>query len=248
MNTFIYGLIDPRPEINHIRYIGKSNHPDIRFKRHLKDSTLKRTYKELWINKLLNNGFKPLLVIVEECAENVWKDREIYWIDYYRNLYENKLTNTSPGGMGGITWINEHPLKGVKRSEESKEKQRIKMTGPGSPNWGSKRTEDIKKKMSNAQKGERGSMYGKKPWNYGLEATDEHKRKLSESHRGKILSEEHKKNISEGNKGNIHSDLTKKKLSERAKKREKITCPHCDKIGQNSVMKRWHFENCKNKI
>jgi hypothetical protein len=26
------------------------------------------------------------------------------------------------------------------------------------------------------------------------------------------------------------------------------TCPHCNKSGQLRVMKRWHFDNCKNKI
>lgn len=26
---------------------------------------------------------------------------------------------------------------------------------------------------------------------------------------------------------------------------EKITCPHCNKTGGNSIMKRWHFDNCK---
>jgi hypothetical protein len=24
-------------------------------------------------------------------------------------------------------------------------------------------------------------------------------------------------------------------------------CPHCNKEGKGSVMKRWHFNNCKNK-
>lgn len=28
---------------------------------------------------------------------------------------------------------------------------------------------------------------------------------------------------------------------------EKATCPHCNKIGQKRVMKRWHFDNCKHR-
>jgi hypothetical protein len=28
---------------------------------------------------------------------------------------------------------------------------------------------------------------------------------------------------------------------------EKVKCPHCNKIGGETVMKRWHFDKCKNK-
>ena len=28
----------------------------------------------------------------------------------------------------------------------------------------------------------------------------------------------------------------------------KYICPHCDKEGKSPSMKRWHFDNCKNKI
>ena len=33
----------------------------------------------------------------------------------------------------------------------------------------------------------------------------------------------------------------------KGKKQKIITCPHCNKSGGNA-MKRWHFDNCKNKI
>lgn len=29
------------------------------------------------------------------------------------------------------------------------------------------------------------------------------------------------------------------------KKRQKVKCPHCDKLGAKNVMFRWHFNNCK---
>jgi hypothetical protein len=32
------------------------------------------------------------------------------------------------------------------------------------------------------------------------------------------------------------------------KKRQQVTCPHCNKIGDSSNMKRWHFDNCKSII
>lgn len=55
-----------------------------------------------------------------------------------------------------------------------------------------------------------------------------------------------------------HHFLNKEKSKERAIKRVAegkcclsnkpiVTCPHCGKIGDNSNMKRWHFNNCKKK-
>jgi hypothetical protein len=59
--------------------------------------------------------------------------------------------------------------------------------------------------------------------------------------------------------GKTHSSATRKKISEAhsGKKpwnkglsiqQEKITCPHCGKEGGKGNMKRYHFENCKDKI
>lgn len=45
-----------------------------------------------------------------------------------------------------------------------------------------------------------------------------------------------------------HSDETKKIISEKLKNQPRINCPHCDKTGIVSNMKRWHFDNCKHKI
>ena len=53
-----------------------------------------------------------------------------------------------------------------------------------------------------------------------------------------------------------HHFLNKEKAKERAIKRVLdgkcnlsnkpiVTCPHCGKTGDNSNMKRWHFDNCK---
>lgn len=31
-------------------------------------------------------------------------------------------------------------------------------------------------------------------------------------------------------------------------KLEEVTCPHCNKVGKGGSMRRWHFDNCKQKI
>lgn len=38
------------------------------------------------------------------------------------------------------------------------------------------------------------------------------------------------------------------KLVEVAKLRKQVICPHCQKVGDERAMKRWHFNNCRNKI
>ena len=77
--------------------------------------------------------------------------------------------------------------------------------------------------------------------------TEEHKRKIGDAHRGKKRSprpEEVKQKLRKPK-----SDEFKKRVSETmsgvSKKVEQ--CPHCDKIGGVNVMKRFHFDNCKQK-
>lgn len=114
---------------------------------------------------------------------------------------------------------------------------------------------------------------GHTPWNKGTSYTDEHKQKLSNAHKGKKLSAEHRdkvlsalkkrsrddlwaKNISEGLKGHSVSVETREKISKsllgnvpynKGVPDKTITCPHCHVSGGQSIMKRWHFERCKNK-
>ena len=99
----------------------------------------------------------------------------------------------------------------------------------------------------------------------GYVKSEEAKKKQSETRKQRIeeglivfktgprdLTPEQRKRMSEANRrfgkdngfyGKTHSEETKKKLSEASKK--KIKCPHCPVVGQQSVMKRWHFDRCK---
>ena len=67
-------------------------------------------------------------------------------------------------------------------------------------NKGRQKSEETRKKLSEAHKGRR--------------LSEEHKKKLSEAHKGICLSEEHKKKIGEAHKGICFSEEHKKKLSE----------------------------------
>lgn len=73
----------------------------------------------------------------------------------------------------------------------------------------------------------------------GRPKTAEHINKIKHSLIGKKFSSERKKKISE-------SKIGKESWNKGIKDAE-VECPHCLKIGGNSSMKRWHFNNCKKK-
>ena len=97
--TFIYGLCE---ENNIIRYIGKSNNPNKRLKEHIRFSHLKKTYKDYWIQSVINKNKLVKLIILEKVNLKDWQVKEIFWINKYKN---NKLTNHSKGGIGGRTVV-----------------------------------------------------------------------------------------------------------------------------------------------
>ena len=91
----IYGLRCPVKQ--EIRYVGKTiSSLEKRLRDHISQSlrkTEKLTYKENWIRKLNSDNLTPSIELIEECRESDWKEREIFWIAYYKNL-----TNSTIGG------------------------------------------------------------------------------------------------------------------------------------------------------
>jgi predicted GIY-YIG superfamily endonuclease len=73
--------------------------------------------------------------------------------------------------------------------------------------------------------------------------------------KGKERSKEYKENISKAKMGDknpmfgkalVFTDKHKSRLSASAKNMPLLQCPHCGKEGRCNVMKRWHFDGCKN--
>lgn len=95
--SYIYGLHTSFDDS--IRYIGKSINPVKRLKLHYSQRNKGRTHKNNWINKCVKEGLKVEFKIIEEVNSLNWREREKYWIGYYKNI--SSLTNTSPGGEGG---------------------------------------------------------------------------------------------------------------------------------------------------
>lgn len=105
--TNIYILIDPLK--NDIRYVGKANDIKQRYKAHLNPARYKDTHIFRWIKKLRYLGQKPTLEVIEQCDKSVWKQREKYWIKYYKKLGYN-LVNYTDGG-DGLTFGNKTSFK-----------------------------------------------------------------------------------------------------------------------------------------
>lgn len=79
----------------------------------------------------------------------------------------------------------------------------------GKPSFmkGKSRSEETRKKISEATKGEKNPFYGKIH-------SEVSRKKMSEAHKGKHFSEEHKRKMSETRKGKCKSKEWKKKMSE----------------------------------
>lgn len=84
----IYTLVDPRT--NQVRYVGKTNNPDMRMSYHLKLREGNEG-KNTWIRELLELGLTPVMNVIETVHYTIPRDltvessaqRERYWIRYY---------------------------------------------------------------------------------------------------------------------------------------------------------------------
>lgn len=148
------------------------------------------------------------------------------------------LHNRTDGGDGGPS--------GRIVTEESRLKSSMS-------NRGQKRTEEQKRRMSEAQKalnntGENNSFYGKKHNKSTKEAMSRAKKgKTYEEIYGKEQGAELKKKRSEKLKGRTFSEESLEKMRKPKGPQKRVKCPHCPKIGGISAMKRAHFDNCKAK-
>jgi len=98
-NYYIYSL----EHNNIIFYVGKTISLSTRLNKHKKESPLKRTYKEKFINKILLNNEDITISIIDI----VIKGEEDYWEKYWISQIKEwgfKLCNATCGGEGGDNW------------------------------------------------------------------------------------------------------------------------------------------------
>lgn len=94
----IYGLCTDKNST--IRYVGKTKYSlKKRLYEHVSLAGRSNTHKNNWIRKSIAAGEKILIILLENCIESQWQDREIQWIDNL--MITNNLTNLTKGGEGG---------------------------------------------------------------------------------------------------------------------------------------------------
>jgi group I intron endonuclease len=145
-NVFIYGLIDPKSNL--LKYIGKTTNLKRRYQRHISERFLHDSYKDRWVRKLIENGDKPILILIDTTNKIEWQFWEKFYISYYKYI-GCELTNGTNGG-------DEPPsTKGRKHSEESKLKMSNTKKGKPIPwlNDGKKRSNQHRVNLSKSLKG-----------------------------------------------------------------------------------------------
>lgn len=93
---YIYGL--KCPISGKVRYVGKTNNLKKRYYSHLNpDKGEVNMHKKRWIKKLLNQGEKPEIIILEKIYDGQWEESEVKWI---KKGHDEKwgLTNIADGG------------------------------------------------------------------------------------------------------------------------------------------------------
>lgn len=139
--VYIYSLKDPRDY--QIKYIGKTSDIDRRRKEHNQIHRNKKSKKNSWIIHLIENGFQPIMEILEECEDLNWVERERYWIQYYKELGFD-LKNMTLGGESndGYVFTKKDRLK-----QSKSQKLRHKVT-PFSKETRKKLSEKAKKTLN----------------------------------------------------------------------------------------------------
>ena len=154
--------------------------------------------------------------------------------------YFNRSKATQRGFNGD--WI-----VGKAHTEEHKVYLSVINSGPRHHQWGKPQTAEVRRKISESAK-------GRKTWNKGVPCTEEKKQMLSKLWKGR---QAWNKGIpltwrdQTGDKnhmfGKRHSEEHKQHLSNLmvGYKHKQVECPHCNKQGGETGMKKWHFDNCK---
>lgn len=103
---YIYKIVN---KINGKIYIGKSVNWKERKRTHLREYKKENIQTKLYRAMRLHGEENFEFSIVEECNNNIWEEREQYWIEYYNSI--NDGYNMIPGGTEPPHFKNEdHPL------------------------------------------------------------------------------------------------------------------------------------------
>lgn len=138
------------PESNIVRYVGKTRRTlKYRLQRHLTDTD--KNHKTHWIQSLKSKNLTPTIESVEMVNDSTWAEREIYWIEYYKNLGYN-LTNSHIGGISGHkpTAETRAKISAAKKGTIISHETRIKMSTARKEYWAKKKRERFLSSLKSA--------------------------------------------------------------------------------------------------
>ena len=242
--TIKSGIYLIRNLINGKKYVGSTGSSqgfNKRWRDHKKD--LKGNYHD---NQYLQNAFNKYgesnfeWIILEECSDYELILREQAWINYNdsmnpkygynlvsadRYVFSKEAIKNISDGLLEYYKTHDGPNKGIKLSQETKEKMRKSKleyfeTHDGFT-LGIKTSPETKEKISKTLTGLKKSDSHKENISKGLTGihkSDLHKKNLSKSLVGHIIADETKEKMRKSHIGKKHSDKTKQKMSEAAKK------------------------------
>ncbi len=217
MNLFKIYFLSSSIEPTNIRYIGITKQTlNARLCKHINISKQLKNYKDCWIQKHLKLNNTILITELENVStEELAKQKEIFYIKYYRDL-GNKLTNSTGGGdglnlpseetkkklLGIIPWN-----KGKKHSIESREK--MSKAGKGKP-----KSKEHKEKIKKANTGKKFTKEHIENLKYSMKAATEYRKihNIPHSHTGRKVSESTKEKQKQSHLGKILSEETRAKM------------------------------------
>src|SRR5437660_1595370 len=91
----IYALCEP--DTKAVRYVGKADSVKARLKNHKNEK--RTTRKCRWLASLHRRGLAPVVILLEEVADDSWQTAERRWIAYFRERGCD-LCNHTDGGEG----------------------------------------------------------------------------------------------------------------------------------------------------
>lgn len=160
--TFIYALCEP--ETRTVRYIGKANEPEKRFKSHVQKSVRQKNHLGNWLRSLQFKNAVPDMVILREVEYDKWQEAEERYIRLARGC-GMRLVNSTDGGEG-ITITPEILKKivakntGKKRTPEQCAAISARQIGKDNPMFGKEVSLETRAKMSASRAGEKNHVFG----------------------------------------------------------------------------------------
>lgn len=186
-------------------YVGQTNDVDRRQEEHIADAMHgSDCHFHRAIRKYGKESFTWTLI--EECEDHLSNEREAFWIDHFGTFVDGYNMTTGGDSSFERTVI----------SVDTRRKMSESHMGERNHNFGVPKSEETKRKMSEAQKGRKLTEEQRRKnreARLGRKHSSETRVKMSEARRGHIVTEETKRKISEGNKGKKMSQASCEKMS-----------------------------------